>query len=197
MSGRGLTQNAILQGSLNKGFTAVWDSCWHNHGEKEVVVKFEFILLALVGAHAPMEIHRYESINQCQDSAAELTEFVELNYTTLMLDSQVAVEGLVAMLVEYNETWEVVPIPIPSIEELLDNNVIAFQSLLLSIGSAISTGQGYGAAAQVNDALVLGGVVRKLLDNAQNPKAPLNAKPDYLIEPNEIQYACIAAPESN
>ncbi|MDA8875688.1 hypothetical protein N9I60_03950, partial [Planktomarina temperata] len=126
-----------------------------------------------------------------------LTEFVELNYTTLMLDSQVAVEGLVAMLVEYNETWEVVPIPIPSIEELLDNNVIAFQSLLLSIGSAISTGQGYGAAAQVNDALVLGGVVRKLLDNAQNPKAPLNAKPDYLIEPNEIQYACIAAPESN
>ena len=160
-------------------------------------MKFEFILLALVGTHAPMEIQRYESIDQCQGSAAELTEFVELNYTALMLDSRVAVEGLLAMLVEYNETWEVVPIPIPSMEELFNNNVTALESLALSIGSAVNTGQGYGAAAQVNDALVIGDVVRTLIDNAQRLIVPFDAKRDYLIEPSEIKYACLAAPRRN
>ena len=116
-------------------------------------MKFEFILLALVGAHAPMEIQRYESIEQCQTSAAELTEFVNLNYTTLMVDSRATVEDLLSLLVEYNETWEVVPIPIPSMQELLDNNVMALKSLQMSVTSAVNTGQGYGADGLVNDAV--------------------------------------------
>jgi len=160
-------------------------------------VKFEFILLALVGAHAPMEIQRYESIEQCQTSAAELTEFVNLNYTTLMFDSRAAVEALLALLVEYNETWEVVPIPIPSMQELLDNNVMALNSLQMSVTSAVNTGQGYGADGLVNDARIIVEIVSVLLENAQKPKAPIDAPPAFLIEPNEIQYACIAAPQRN
>ena len=160
-------------------------------------MKFEFILLALVGAHAPMEIQRYEAIGQCQATAAELTKFVNLNYTTVRSDSRAGMESLLARLVAYNETWEVVPIPIPSMQELLDNNEMALRSLQMSVTSAINTGQGYGAAAQVNDARNIRIVVSVLLENAKKPKAPLDAPPAFLIEPSEIKYACLAAPGRN
>ena len=156
---------------------------------------YEFVLLALINANAPMALQRYDHMEDCQEDASNLSSYVGLNYTELKYDSEPVKERLMQMLATYNARWEAIQIPVPTPAEVELPTVSWVPSLISNIANVIKIGEGYDLPELVVEAKTIEIFAIEMLENAERPNVPNATAPEYMLDKTEITYKCVAAPK--
>ena len=156
---------------------------------------FEFLLIAMIDGQQPITLQRYVQLIPCQKAAIGVDEFVNQNYTELKTDLEFAKTVLLGELAAFNKKWEAVKIPVPSVEETDGGSPLWAEKIKNSAFDANIKGIDLLSPELTEDALKLWRSAIQYIENSRKPDFFVEDKLVGFIEPNRIEYFCIATPK--
>ena len=156
---------------------------------------FEFLLIAMIDGQQPITLQRYAQLIPCQEAAISVDEFVNQNYTELKTDLEFTKTVLLGELANFNKKWELLKIPVPSIEETDGASPIWAEKIEKSALDAYIQGIELVAPDMAKDAEKLRISAVQYIENSRKPDFFVEDKLVGFIEPNRVEYFCIATPK--
>lgn len=156
---------------------------------------FEFLLLALIDGQEPITVKRYDALNSCQDDAGQVTEYVHNNYTELRNADDVQKIVILGLLAEFNEKWEMMKLPVPSIEDTDGASNLWAKKLFRDAVDAAGKATEYGSIDLQVDALNLQVEAQRYIENSERPTTAKAEQLDFTMDPSGVRYICLAVPD--
>jgi len=156
---------------------------------------FEFLLLALIDGQEPITVSRYEALNICQGNARQVTEYVQNNYTELKNSDEIDKLAILGKLAEFNEKWEMVKLPVPSVEDTDSTSNLWAKKLLRDAEDAVGKAIEYGSADLEVAALLLVVNIQAYIENSERPTTAKTEQPAFTVAPAGVTYVCLAVPD--
>jgi hypothetical protein len=161
----------------------------------EDIMTFEFLLIAMIDGQQPITLQQYAQLIPCQEAAISVDGFVNQNYTELKTDLEFAKTALLGELADFNEKWEAVKIPFPSVEETDGRSPLWAEKIRNSAYDASMKALELLSPELSEDANKLWSSAMQYIDDSRKPDFFIEDKLVGFIEPNRIEYFCIATPK--
>ena len=156
---------------------------------------FEFLLLAFIDGQAPITVKKYETLSVCQENARQVTEYVQNNYTELKNADDLEKLIVLGLLAEFNETWEMVKLPVPSVADTESASNLWAKKLLVDAEATRLKGIEFGSLELLEDVVVLKFELQKYIENSELPSQPNGEQPNFTVNRTGVRYSCLAVPD--
>lgn len=156
---------------------------------------FEFLLLALIDGQEPITVSRHEALSICQGNARQVTEYVQNNYTEVKNEDEVDKLAILGQLAEFNEKWELVKLPVPSVEDTDSTSNLWAKKLLRDAEDAARKAIEYGSIDLEIAAMVLIVNIQAYIENSERPTTAKTEHPAFTVAPSDVKYVCLATPD--
>jgi hypothetical protein len=156
---------------------------------------FEFLLIAMIDGQQPLTIQRYEIPYMCELDALDVSQFVNQNYTELKSDWKRLQENFVEQLTVFNDKWTNLQLPVPE-NEMKEDEWVNYAELIVKATKDLDqTGTELNLPDLMTDALLVQTHATNLIENQNKRLEPPQSHDFGYLDPNRIEYFCIAAPK--
>ena len=156
---------------------------------------FEFLLIALIDGQQPITLNRYNDDTYCLSAAMELSRFARKNYPDENTRAEKTKRALIYELAQFNEKWTASKIEMPSDEEIDGISSQWAESIYADALEAETKGLEIDMPELSSDAMLVKILAKTFVENKNEPNAQKDELNQYFIDPDRVDYFCLATPK--